>query len=569
MPHDREDQRALFGGRREPVVQRERASNQRRRDEESPGVRDKLREIINDPNTRPEEETERFLGLSPRTPNEIFNQRGRTTGTRALLGELFEGGKSLVGTVVESTAEGIDLVNRALDTPLFGDPETFAGIQSAIDPNRRVAQLARGAASALGTGEIEGDQPPELAPTAPGDARHEIAVKAAAAASAKKKLEEVDSTLEQQELDPADQLVLAETREIIEVELAKLEVELLDLQNALGVQDVIFDIAARDSGLADHLDLEPLEKALKSEGGLGHQTYQAILDLANNAALSEKERDEAIDIVLARQHFSQELINTVNDLVQNKTDLVELQERPDWEILDDPAAFLNPQVNYDVTGDNDAQRFENDMKNTFDSIIEVPFNIPDDHPSLQTFDLVTLLVMEFGVDHATVQEGITEIATAWGVEETSLNSAFKAAREQALINKEAWDEVLDDKTSQARPFSGSLVAAIWQAGELIGWNPDQLEMAAKSRALHALIETKSNGVSGIKGQGTIAGIGGLTMDMYQDMMKEEWTPDRGMAWELQALLEYINRFFQGDALKALTFYFDSGEWGGTESFPDG
>ena len=563
MPHDREDQRSLFTKQREAVTQRPRTST---------NIKDKINKILKDPNTRPEEETERFLGLSPRTPNEIFNQKGRTSGSKGLLGELFEGGKGVIGTIVESTAEGIDLVNRALNEPIpgTGSPETFAGIQRAIDPNRRVAQLARGAGEFLGTGELgPGDEPPELAGTSPADNRHQIAAKAAKASEARKKLEEVDSTLEQQELDPADALILAETREIIEVELAKLEVELLDLQNALGVQDVIFDIAARDSGLADHLDLEPLEKALKSEGGLGHQTYQAILDLANNAALSEKERDEAIDIVLARQHFSQELINTVNDLVQNKTDLVEIQERPDWEILDDPAAFLNPQVNYDVTGDNDAQRFENDMKNTLDSIIEVPFNIPDDHVSLETFDLVTLLVMEFGVDHATVQEGIAEIALAWDVEETSLNSAFKAAREQALLNKEAWDEVLDPGTNQARPFSGGLVAAIWQAGEEIGWVPEQLEMAAKSRALHALIQTKSNGVSGLKGQGTIAGIGGLTMDMYQEMMQEEWTPDRGMAWELQALLEYINTFFQGDALKALTFYFDSGEWGGTESFPDG
>ncbi len=561
MPHDREDQIELFGGRREPIIQRKRTS-----------VRDKLRKIINedDATARPAEDTDKKLGLSPFTPREIFQQKNRTTPRKGLLGEIFEGGKSFIGAGVESAAEGLERIGDALSEPIpgTGDPETFADIQSFIDPNRRIAQLARGAAPQLGFGEITEDEPPELRRgTDPADVRHEIAGKAQAAQQKKEELQQVDSTLAQQELDPADAFTLQQTRDIIEVQLAELEVELLNLQNALGVQDVIFDIAARDAGLTDALDIEPLEKALKAEGGLGHSTYQAILDLANNAALTEQERDEGIDIVLARQNFSEEIINTINDLVKNKNDKEEMQERPDWEILADPEAFLNPQVNFDVTGANDAQRFENDMKNTFDLIIEVPDNIPEDHPSFDTFDLTILLTMEFGVDHQLVQDGIKEIADVWGVDETSLNSAFKAARENAVLNKDAWDEALD--ADQAHPFSPGLVAAIWQAGEEIGWNPEQLEMAAKSRALHALIQTKSNGVSGIKSDGTIAGMGGLTLDMYQEIMKEEWTPQRGMAWELQAMLEYIDRFFQGDALSALTFYFDSGEWGGTESFPDG
>ena len=76
-------------------------------------------------------------------------------------------------------------------------------------------------------------------------------------------------------------------------------------------------------------------------------------------------------------------------------------------------------------------------------------------------------------------------------------------------------------------------------------------------------------MSGKIGDGTIAGVGGLTLDVYEEVMDGPWTPQRGMAWELRALLEYIRRRFDGDALRAVKFWRDSGEWGGTEAMPSG
>jgi hypothetical protein len=148
-----------------------------------------------------------------------------------------------------------------------------------------------------------------------------------------------------------------------------------------------------------------------------------------------------------------------------------------------------------------------------------------------------------------------------------LTAVVKQARVEAVANKEAWDEALE--ADEAIPGSGVMIAAIYQAGELIGMNPDQLEMAAKSRALHALIDVKSSGVSGTQKEGTIAGIGGLTLDMYEEIMGEEWSSTRGMAWELQALLGYIEKYFQGDALAAVRFYKEAEEWGGSGTISGG
>ena len=95
-------------------------------------------------------------------------------------------------------------------------------------------------------------------------------------------------------------------------------------------------------------------------------------------------------------------------------------------------------------------------------------------------------------------------------------------------------------------------------------------MAAKSEDLHALIDVMSGGVSGQINEGNIAGIGGLTLEMYAHVMGgEEWNSTRGMAWELTALLSYIDEFFDGDALKAVRFFREAEEWGGVSTLSGG
>ncbi len=560
MPHDRGDQRELFGGTRDPIVQRPRATSDRQRERQA-----------SPPTAKPEQEF--FLGRNKLSPLEIFLQQKRTTGRRGPLGEIFEFAKASAQAVGEFGSEAADvLTGRTAETErdffdaiLPGTEEVAPALEGFVEEHRAGPLLGT-----FGFAEIEDATNQEIEELAPEPLdRDAIASRAQQIQENKAKLEDVDRILGEQDLDPTEEFAVAQIRERLEISLAELEVELLELNDQLSIQDVIFDIAARDSGLADSLDLADLEKALGADGGLGHQTYQAILDLANDAALSEKERDEAIDIVLARQHFSQEIVKTINDLVKNKADLIELQGRSDWELLNDPAAFLSPTVNFDVTGVDDADRFLNDMYNSVDNFLntEVPVTIPNDHPSFQVFDQTVLLVMQFGMDNPDVQQNITDLASVWELDETALAQTFDAARTQAEDNNKQWNEALD--ADEARPGSGVLVAALWQAGEEIGFTPAQLEMAAKSQALHALIETKSGGVSGQISDGTIAGMGGLTLEMYEDLMPQPWTPTSGMRYELIALLRYIDEFFQGDALKALTFYFDSGEWGGTESMPDG
>ncbi|NIV32951.1 MAG: hypothetical protein GWN58_26955 [Anaerolineae bacterium] len=115
-----------------------------------------------------------------------------------------------------------------------------------------------------------------------------------------------------------------------------------------------------------------------------------------------------------------------------------------------------------------------------------------------------------------------------------------------------------------KPGSPEMVAAIIEAGREAGYNDAGLELLAKSRDLHVLIETFSNGRSGVQEPGSsIAGVGGLTEEFYEAVMGEEWTPQRGLKWELQALITYIAELYGGDPMEALQDFALTGSWGGT------
>ena len=405
---------------------------------------------------------------------------------------------------------------------------------------------------------------------APADlSRRDVAQQAKILTQKKRELEKEVDNLTERELNPVDALAASQLREAVEVELAKVEVDLLELQNSLGIEDTLFQLSAEHAGLADALDLDPLKDALGTEGGLGAQTFKAILDIADNVALSQQEQDDAIDLVLTRRNISDELIAAVNDMVDTKNDLEELNEMTNRELLDNAAEFIAPPLAFDVQGENDADRCLADMFNAIAPFLEinVPATIPTGHPSEQLYNEVILQAMQSGIDRPDVTSGIEQLAAIWDLDAGELTTQIKNARLKASANKTAWDEALE--ADEAAPGSGNLIAALWQAGEAIGWNPEQLEMAAKSRDLHALIDVKSKGVSGIQREGNIAGIGGLTLEMYKTVMGEEWNEGRGMAWELEALLSYIDQFFNGDALAAVRFYREAEEWGGSGTLSGG
>lgn len=546
--------------RKDAITQRTRAAERRVQEGKEPQQRERTPAQIAQ-ETLLEKEGRTFVGRSDLSPLEILMQKDRTTGRRKLFGELAEGGKAVGRAGFEVISEAGDALVALLGADIPGTEKAGDVLQAIRDFESSVAE---GTAGFVGFGEVEDKEDPSTVETA-GKRRREGAEKERVLTQKKRDLEQIDEAAASGVLGSLDQFTADQLKETIELELAQVEVDLLDLQNQLAIQDRIFEIQTEDRGLADDINLDPLKDALGVDGGLGAQTFQAITSIAENAALSAQQRDEAIDLVMARQSFSEELLKTVNDLVQTKNDQQALLDLPDIELLRDAGLFINPSVAFDVSGADDTERFLNDMFNEADIFLEqnVPASIPPEHESFATYANAMSTAMMSGVDHPDVQFAIDQLAEVWELDAGSLSETFKNARSQAEANKIAWDEALE--ADQARPFSGGLVAAIYQAGEAMGFDPTLLEMAAKSRGLHHLIDVKSQGKSGIVGDGTIAGMGGLTADAYTLYMGEEWNPGRGMQWELQALLRYIEDEFGSNAQTAVNFYLDSGEWGGSET----
>jgi hypothetical protein len=111
--------------------------------------------------------------------------------------------------------------------------------------------------------------------------------------------------------------------------------------------------------------------------------------------------------------------------------------------------------------------------------------------------------------------------------------------------------------------------ALAAAAQEIGMMPEEAVMWANAPQVHAIIQVKSNGLSGQHYDGTMSGVGGLTDDMYRKVMGESWSPDKGLQWELMALLAYRQREGGGDPIKALNTYRDTGWWGGGSGDPVG
>jgi len=536
---------------RSPIRQRTRRRFDRERDAQAAKDADETGTT-----TRPEEE---FAGRSPFTPLELFLQKDRTTPRRGTAGEVLEQGKATLGAVGEVFNEASSVIRRATDpftTPI-------------ADRIRSEAQEVVDVFEGHGFGDLDDDKEEKTEAEAEA-AKAAIETEQRAKLAKKTELERIDDLAARGGLIAVDQHTVDQLREGLAVELAQIENDLLRLDLRLRAEDFFFETGIEDLGLEGHVDLDPLRDALDSEGDLGAQTHAAIIGIAENAALSEQQRDEAIDLVLARQNFSEELIKAVNDMVLTKNDTEKLNNLSDIELLKAADETFNPTVAFDVQGATDTERFVNDMLNDADIFLEqnVPHTFLDDDPTFDDLGAIMLTVMQGGREALADPEvagAISDLASAWQIDEADMIDMFSHAHSVATANKDAWDEVIDDKATQARPFSGQLVAALWQAGETMGYEPELLEMASKSRGLHHIINLKSQGRSGTSTDGTIAGIGGLTQNMYVFLMGQEWTPQQGMLWELQALLKYIQVEWRGDVHAAVNAHILDGDWGGTES----
>jgi len=360
------------------------------------------------------------------------------------------------------------------------------------------------------------------------------------------------------------------------VQAAEAENDLLRAQQQLDIQDVHFQQSLKDADLdlADELDLDPLRDAVAAEGGLGAQTLQAIQDIAASATLSEAEKNESIDLVLTRSHFSDAIEETVNDMVTNLKNLETLEARSDKDMLNNPDNFLHPTVDFDLQGADDAERWLNNfvnqtMKNSpaVDAAIEAEV---EGSNTMAIYREAEDLALQGQFTSPAYLSKLDKLAEAWGVDfevtAIMLDEMFKDAANVADVSEENWNKAL--VADSLVPGSQEMIAAIYQAGEESGFEPNFLALVAKSVDLHMLIDVVSGGKSGVAKPGTTGGVGGLTAEMYEEMMPEPWYPGIGMQFELQALLEYIHQHHNGDPIAAVAFWRRTGEWGGSTGLGD-
>jgi hypothetical protein len=368
-------------------------------------------------------------------------------------------------------------------------------------------------------------------------------------------------------LDEQSQFAVSEFRLQLADQLDQIQLDLEKAKHQLDVQDVLFDFESDQIGFEN--DLGPLEEALQMEGGVGLQTMQAIKDIANNAALDAAEKGEAIDLVMARASFSQEIVDGISEMVQNRDDLQKFNEMADVELANSlgVASFFDPMFPNVIETDPVVRANVN-----FNDVVEqtvIGDWLSDEATDQQYEQYLAVRDMALSLENARAEELnplYQALATTSGIDYETWRNTVSDAIGRTKASEAAAEAAIDAKSLP--PGSESMAIAIANAGhELIeaGVDPEAIRLIANYPGLHAIIKVKSNGRAGAHGEGTIRGIGGLTEAMYENLMGEVWHPNRGMQWELQALLLYIMRGFGGDPIAAMDFYRNTGEWGGVQS----
>jgi hypothetical protein len=262
-----------------------------------------------------------------------------------------------------------------------------------------------------------------------------------------------------------------------------------------------------------------------------------------------------------RFQYGNDVVQEVRTLVQNEHDLQALQALDDSELLADEARYMQPTYEH-LWIENDVERFTE----TFETEFEARFpNLIGQLSGDQAQSFVQLvdLASTGVIDSARIQG----LAMSLGLENSlALEDAFVTAAQRAVDSHQATIDALD--ADRLTPGSEAMAFAAQNAAIDDGWDPQLANLFGNSIALHAIIREKSNGVAGFEGEGTIRGIGGLTEDTYRIMMGEEWTPDRGMQWELTALARWLEWGFNGRITDAIQYYYQTGDWGGTSALPD-
>lgn len=370
-----------------------------------------------------------------------------------------------------------------------------------------------------------------------------------------------DDLLMSGKLTPESQAELIRRRNAIAEGLDDLEKQLRETKAQLQVQDLLFNFELESQGI--DFDVAPLEEALTLEGGLGEQTFEAIKDITGNSALTPEEQGQALDAIVNRSKFSDELVRTVHDLVSNQQTLEELEGRSDVELLGDQAKFFDPPFKNIVEID-DAKRWDDNFMDIMaEGLPEVTLETDEQWEQL---DNVINMMTTLGPDHLNTQNAIKFMADEWGEPYNKVRATLLDARDNADKDQQDLELALDSKN--ITPGSRSMAYAIMEAGRRAETPmPDEyLMLVANNTDLHMLIDVMSGGKSGRHSKdGTTAGVGGLTEEMYQYLMGEPWSEDKGMLWELEALIHYIFGAFGGDPMEAVNYYRKTGDWGGVYS----
>lgn len=523
------------------------------------------------------------LGLDPRRPFEILFGVGEPT-VQGLIPNIVQGFKQVFGTGAEAVAEAGEQV-----FDVGGDVLKTLG-----DINRRLAALEEPAVGAarealLGPEEEEEDDRVEIleGPSPSDIRREELAVEQELREIQDRKaenfaaLESLDQLAEQQ-LDPASQQQIAQLRQQTQDQLAELQTQEQQLTAMAERNEDIFEsleerlfgetgglvpgiTTEEEEFLADELSLIP---ELDEEPGVSNRLFE-FAERIQESDLPDDEKERRLQFLAERAQEVVDFETAMNQLLDDRKALEEVQIMPDAELLGQEGSFTNTKLRMDLQIDPlgralsaVGEEVERVLENRFGATLEPGMldalvgdpAVSDDG----VLDLVILGQLEPGSDElfrlidGQISNGDTALTQA-------IMDAIDNGLETAGIREAAWGESLNQRRFEAGSYG--LVAALIQVGLGLGLDPQTAAAIAEDRNLHYIVSAKTNGIVGFEGANQF-GIGALTPEAYrrvglpydQIQGSEDQTEQ-----ELAALILYMLE--SGEPALTIQRFFQTGIWG--------
>jgi hypothetical protein len=369
-------------------------------------------------------------------------------------------------------------------------------------------------------------------------------------------LEQIQFAASGENLDPLTVEQLREVEQQLAASITETQQLIDQAERHVEVQDALFEFQAAQLGLDP--DVASLSEAIDAEGGVGAQTVEAIMATLADESLTHGQKQDIIDLLSDRMQFGGQVVAEVETLVAQEQNLTEILESGRALDFVDRVAYLHPTFVNSLEFDP-AERFFSNAILKFDEFF------PDFDGSSDEASRALNNGLAAAASGALIEghESVKTLARLMQVPSGSVVEALEAAVLRGQESELALQDSLD--ADVLVPGDEALMYAAQQAAMEAGWPPQLAQLFANSMGLHGIIQQVSAGRVGFVGEGTIRGIGGLTEDMYSIFMGEEWTPNRGAAWELEALARWVAEAFNGEITEAIEYYYRTGEWGGTSS----